>query len=314
MDVPLARTRITRLEDLSDAVNDAGLSAFQMSREPPSGSLVHAAHDGVALSSGRFDSRVQIRGPLSDDALSIAVGLRIPPRNRLLLREIDSGVVTIFRPGDEQEAFHDVNSLYAVLTLSPEILEREAQRYGFILSPKAFRRTGIHPRPLGPTHLATISTFLAHLHRNHHQMRLGSATLADIASAFVGHFAQDPAPLPILTLRRRQRVVESARAHIHQHLDQHLDIEAVARHTNVSRRTLARAFEETLGESPQCYITRMRLHHIRSDLLTPTRSPATIAEVSNRWGVGELGRMAARYRALFGELPSQTRARNNGAC
>ncbi len=307
MDVPLVRTRITQLEDLRNAVNDAGLSAFQMSREPPRGSLIHAADGGVAFSSGRFDSRVQIRGPLSADGVSIAVGLRIPPRNRLLLREIDSGVVTMFRPGDEHEAFHDVNALYAVVTLSEEVLEREAVRHGLSLSPNAFRRTGIHPQLLAPTHLASISACLARVHGDD-PADLDSATLADIVAAFIGHFAQQPAPLPALTLRQRQKIVELTRTHIDQNLDGRLDIENLARLARVSRRTLARAFEETLGEPPQSYIARMRLHRIRSDLLACGQR-ATVAEVSNRWGISELGRMAARYRDLFGELPSQTLSR-----
>ena len=309
MDVPLVRTRITQLEDLRNAVNDAGLSAFQMSREPPRGSLIHAADGGIAFSSGRFDSRVQIRGPLSADGVSIAVGLRIPPRNRLLLREIDSGIVTMFRPGDEHEAFHDVDSLYAVVTLREETLESEAERHGLSLSPNAFRRTGIHPQPLARTHLAAISAHLARVHRDGDHAQLSSAALADIVAAFIGHFARQPAPLPTFSLRQRQRTVEVTRAHIDRNLDKRLDIEGLARLAGISRRTLARSFHETLGESPQSYIARMRLHRIRSDLLAGSDPGATIADVSNRWGISELGRMSARYRSLFGELPSQTRMR-----
>lgn len=308
MDVPLVRTRITQLEDLRNAVKDAGLSAFQMSREAPRGSLIHAADEGISFSSGRFDSRVQIRGPLSADAVSIAVGLRIPPRNRLLLREIDSGVVTIFRPGDVQEAFHDVNSLYAVVTLREESLEREAERHGLNLSSNVFRSTGIHPRPLAHPNLTAISARLAHVHQDR-QADLGSAALADIVAAFIGHFARQPAPLPALTLRQRQKIVELTRTHIDQNLDKRLDVEGLARLAGVSRRTLARSFQETLGEPPQSYIARMRLHRIRADLLACGQQ-STIAEVSNRWGISELGRMAARYRSLFGESPSQTRMRS----
>ncbi|MFV8053489.1 helix-turn-helix domain-containing protein [Mycobacterium sp. 48b] len=312
MDVPLVRTRITQLEDLSDAVADAGLSAFQMSREAPSGSLVHAAHDGVAFSSGRFDSRVQIRGPLSQDALSIAVGLQIPPRNRLLLREIDSGVVTVFRPGDEQEAFHDVNSLYAVVSLSEETLEREAHRHGMRLSLNTFRRTAIHPEPMARAHLTTISSFLTRLHQDGSQAHLPSGAFADISTAFIGHFAQEPATLPVPQLRQRQRIVELTRIHIDQNLGHRLDIEGLARMAGVSRRTLARSFDETIGESPQSYIARMRLHRIRTELLAGSCPGSTIADVSNRWGISELGRMSARYRSMFGELPSQTRLRASG--
>lgn len=309
MDVPLVRTRITQLEDLRNAVKDAGLSAFQMSREPPRGSLIHASDGGVAFSSGRFDSRVQIRGPLSADAVSIAVGLRIPPRNRLLLKEIDSGVVTVFRPGDVQEAFHDVNSLYAVVTMREETLGHEAERHGINLSPNSFRHTGIHPHPLAQAHLSAVSAHLAQAHRDS-RTELGSAALADIVATFIGHFARQPAPLPAVTLRQRQRIVESTRAHIDHSLDRRLDIENLARLAGVSRRTLARSFHETLGESPQSYIARMRLHRIRADLLTCDGAKPTIAEVSNRWGISELGRMAARYRDLFGESPSQTRTRS----
>lgn len=311
MYVPVVRTRITQLEDLSDAVADAGLSAFQMSREAPSGSLVHAARDGVAFSSGRFDSRVQIRGPLSEDALSIAVGLQIPPRNRLLLREIDSGVVTVFRPGDEQEAFHDVNSLYAVVSLSAETLEREAQRYGMRLSPSTFRHTGIHPQPMARAHLTTITSFLTRLHQDGSQTHLHPSGFADIVGAFIGHFTRAPTTMPVRQLRQRQRIVELTRMHIDQNLDQPLDIEGLARLAGVSRRTLARSFDETIGESPQSYITRMRLHRIRSDLLAGGQPGSTIADVSNRWGMSELGRMSGRYRSLFGELPSQTRLRRS---
>jgi AraC-like DNA-binding protein len=307
MDVPLVRTRITQLEDLSNAVNAAGLSAFQISREPPSGNLIHADHGGVAFTSGRFDSRVQIRGPLSADALSIAVGLRIPPRNRLLLREIDSGVITMFRPGDEHEAFHDVNSLYAVVTLHEETLELQAERHGVRLSPNAYRRTSIHPQPLAHKHLEAISAYLTRVHGDS-RAQLDSAAFADIVEAFIGHFARQPAKLPVVTLRQRQRVVELTRAHIDQNLDRRLDVEGLARLAGVSRRTLARAFEETLAESPQSYIARMRLHRIRADLLAGGQQ-VTVAAVSNRWGISELGRMAARYRSFFGEPPSQTRLR-----
>ncbi|WKG05062.1 helix-turn-helix domain-containing protein [Mycolicibacterium sp. HK-90] len=307
MDVPMVRTRITQLEDLSDAVNQAGLTAFQLSHDPPSGTLVHAAHQGVTLSSGRFESRVQIRGALSEEHLSIAVGLRIPPRNRLLLRDIDSGIVTVFRPGDEHEAFHDVNSLYAVITLSEETLQREVERFGMRLCPNAFRRTGIHSQPLASGHLTKISALLARVHQG--DARLDPGRLANIAAAFIGHFAQLPAPVTLQPLRKRERIVELTRSHIDQNLDQRLDMEDLACRAGVSRRTLTRSFEEALGESPRRYIARMRLHRIRSDLLTLESQEATIADVSNQWGIGELGRMSARYRSLFGELPSQTRQR-----
>ena len=34
--------------------------------------------------------------------------------------------------------------------------------------------------------------------------------------------------------------------------------------------------------------------------------PVTVAEVAGRWGFWHMGQMAADYRKLFDELPSQT--------
>jgi AraC-like DNA-binding protein len=308
MQVPFARTQIDRLEDLCDAVDNAGLSAFQLSRQPPIGSLVHAAHDGITLSSGQHEGRIQLRGPLSDEEISVCVGLRMP-RSRLLLRDIDSGIVCMLRPGEEQEAFHDLDTRYAVITLSEETLEREAERLGLPFSRNAFRRTRVHPEPMAPAPLTMISDVLARLHQADGQSRLSSAVFADIVAALIGHFAQRPESLILRPLRQRERIVESTRAHIDQNLGQRLDIEDLARRAGVSRRTLTRSFEETLGESPSSYIARMRLHRIRADLLAIDPRTSTIADVANQWGISELGRMSARYRILFGELPSQTRAR-----
>jgi len=60
-----------------------------------------------------------------------------------------------------------------------------------------------------------------------------------------------------------------------------------------------------LRNRPQAYVTRLRLHQIRSELVRATVAPR-IAEASNRWAVSELGRMSGRYKAMFGELPSET--------
>jgi hypothetical protein len=53
----------------------------------------------------------------------------------------------------------------------------------------------------------------------------------------------------------------------------------------------------------------MRLNRIRRDLASEEEARCSITLLANKWGVSELGRFAARYRELFGELPSETRLR-----
>ena len=64
-----------------------------------------------------------------------------------------------------------------------------------------------------------------------------------------------------------------------------------------------------LDETPYSYVQKLRLHRIRHELVTEAEAVCTIANVAHRWHLQELGRFAAWYRDLFGELPSQTLAR-----
>jgi AraC-like DNA-binding protein len=54
---------------------------------------------------------------------------------------------------------------------------------------------------------------------------------------------------------------------------------------------------------------RQRLHRSRYDLASDEERACTVALIANQWGISELGRMARRYRDLFGEFPSDTLAK-----
>ena len=78
----------------------------------------------------------------------------------------------------------------------------------------------------------------------------------------------------------------------------------------VSQRTLEYAFQERLGTSPVAFIRRLRLHAVRRALLAAERGGATVTEIAMTFGFYQLGRFAAEYRAIFGELPSATLTRH----
>jgi len=77
----------------------------------------------------------------------------------------------------------------------------------------------------------------------------------------------------------------------------------------VSQRTLEYAFRERLGVSPMEFVRRLRLHGVRRALLAASRGDETVASIAMTFGFYQLGRFAAQYRALFGELPSATLTR-----
>lgn len=88
--------------------------------------------------------------------------------------------------------------------------------------------------------------------------------------------------------------------------DVHRSLGDYAAAAGVSARALQDGFRRHLGTTPTAYLRDVRLQRVRADLLAANAATATVAEVMGRWGLLQLGRAAAAYRARFGELPSET--------
>ena len=74
----------------------------------------------------------------------------------------------------------------------------------------------------------------------------------------------------------------------------------------VSRRSLHRAFADTLGTGPTTYLRRRRLSAIHSALRRSDPATISIGDLAFDHGFPEAGRFAAYYRDQFGETPSET--------
>jgi AraC-like DNA-binding protein len=308
------RIPIASVEDLSDAILGAGLEVTQMSRAPVTASLVFAAFDdGLTCTSGYIGGRVALTGPLSASMVTIGVGLVFAPGTRHWLNEVTTGVVGVFLPGDEHDALYPPGSMYAGVTLAAERLEQMAAHHDLVLDAKTLGGTRIDAnRKLPVPDLSRLQMRFERIH---------AGQLADAANArmdgmqfldsMILHLARSPRFLvgghdP----RGLARIVARARAFIHANLDQPLSIEKIADAAATSHRTLNRAFHVVLDETPYSYVQKLRLHRIRHELVTDAEAACTITMVAHRWNIAEMGRFAASYRDLFGELPSQTLMRH----
>lgn len=303
---------IARIEDLEDAVLGAGLDAVQMSRAPIAGSLAFASHEGVTYSSGSLDGHVMLTGPLSESLVTIGVGLRMSPGTRHWFNEVPSGAMGVFLAGDVHEALYTPGSLYATATLTLDRLEQIAAEDDLVLDARQLGGTGLSDRPMQPYCVTPLLEAFTQVHE-------GSGVAAPVLcrrllDSLIQHFAREPQrSVGAWAARQHGRVVERAKRHIMDHLEAPLSIEALAQAAFTSRRTLHRAFVEVLGETPQSYVRKLRLNRIRHDLATVPEALCTISLVANRWGISELGRLSGWYNELFGELPSQTRAKHHPA-
>lgn len=77
----------------------------------------------------------------------------------------------------------------------------------------------------------------------------------------------------------------------------------------VPERTLRMCCQEYLGMSPKHYLLLRRMHLARRalrDRASSVTRVTRVTEVATQDGFWQLGRFAAEYRALFGELPATT--------
>ena len=74
----------------------------------------------------------------------------------------------------------------------------------------------------------------------------------------------------------------------------------------IAERTLQRAFNRIFRMSPRRYLKLLQLNQVHAAFCAAESRGQLVTDILTRHGVTELGRFASEYRALFGELPSQT--------
>lgn len=115
------------------------------------------------------------------------------------------------------------------------------------------------------------------------------------------------APLSNDTQTVRPRHVRLAMDYIHDHFSENLSMDTLVEVTGVSERRLYEGFRRFQNISPMRYVQQTRLQAVRTAL--QTCGDSSITQIATEHGFTQLGRFAALYRQVYGELPSETGAR-----
>jgi AraC-like DNA-binding protein len=105
----------------------------------------------------------------------------------------------------------------------------------------------------------------------------------------------------------RSTLGDRIRAYVADHLrDPHLSLDSIARHLNSSKRSLHRAVS-TSSSSIHDLIWHQRLDRCRRDLLDPSQSRQTIAEIAHSWGFKNFTHFSQAFRERFGVSAREAR-------
>ncbi len=303
-DSTYGKLAVSRIEDLGQAVLGSGLKAQQMDAGQLNACLAFVATQRMVCTTGLLKSKISLSGTLSETDITLGVGLQIAEGSRQWLHGIESGTVGVFLPGEEHEALYMPGSLYLGLTLSRDSLAWEAEQLEVDIDPECLA-TGHHPQLLQKSLLKLLRVQTAGLHRDG-QESLHPAETANLAlETLISHLGRDPRQIcGVPSMRGLEHVVRRAIDYIDAHANEKISIEELALASGASRRTLHRAFEVILNDTPIKFINRHKLYLIR-DLLMAGES-ATISKSVASVGVTEFGRFSSNYRSMFGETPSET--------
>ncbi len=83
-------------------------------------------------------------------------------------------------------------------------------------------------------------------------------------------------------------------------------VEELCRRLRTSRRSLQNSFRQVADATPVHYLRCVRLNAVRRQLKSTRAADLSIAQAAADRGFDHLSHFAQRYKALFGELPSQT--------
>jgi AraC family ethanolamine operon transcriptional activator len=102
------------------------------------------------------------------------------------------------------------------------------------------------------------------------------------------------------------RIIQAAEKYTLSHIEDRILVSDLCRATDVSERTLQLAFQDIMRITPVAYLSRVRLHRARVDLLAATPATSTVSAVAMDWGFWHFGEFSKAYKSCFHEMPSQT--------
>jgi AraC-like DNA-binding protein len=135
-------------------------------------------------------------------------------------------------------------------------------------------------------------------------MRL-EADLA-LARATLRLFPWDDVELPAELRAPRMAHIRVAVEYLHHNAHLPITPAEAAAAAGISTRVLQLALRRHHGQTPTEYLRGIRLRRVRAQLLDGTPTTTTVRSVAEQWGFAHLGRFAASYASVFGELPSET--------
>src|SRR5262245_10159512 len=303
-----AYTRVIEDVDGMAAVMADGLEAdcVQLEARPFTARWTVVFEKEMVLQFGCTDVAVMRRLRISADRWAVLVPLAVPGSARWNARAIGEHKVMVCAPRSDFFAFDPGGSDFATITV-PARSRAVALARRFLTTDRGDCTVQLRPRDANALRRALRAIRASVLSGAVEEQRREKSVAQELVACLM-HASNSMEKYERLS-GRRKRIVRHAEEFFRRHLSEAVSIAQLSSTASVSERCLRDAFYEMYAMSPKRYLRLWQLHQVRRALRSPDRFDATVTDVATLHGFYELGRFASEYKALFGEVPSQTRRR-----
>ena len=301
-------------EDLREITRGSDVVVTQLKPGKLQGRIRHIGLGSLGISVGQFSSEIRSTGPLHRERVVLGTLLSRVGRASMWWEETRPGDVGIFPPGVAADAIYGGGASYAVVSVDPPELSSMLGTEGRVADPALWntrRLCQTDPR-IGEEVARRLTGIMSNV--------VERKATASLSGDFLRRTIVEAFVMSVLSALPKDRRQPSTGARLVSETDNYVDaagerpvhISELCSALKVSRRTLHRAFDDTLGIGPVTYLRRRRLSAIRSILKQSDPATISIGDLAFEYGFPEPGRFAAYYRDHFGETPSETLRSRSG--
>ena len=296
-------------DDLRETTRGSDVEIVQLKPGRLRGTINHFGIGNLGISVGRFSSEIRMRGALHQERLVLGTILHSAGRVTQWWKDVQPGDIGIFPPLVEFDAIHRGGAAYLVVSVPLADLSSMLSGEELLADPAFWNTKRVcrtNPR-IGGEMLERLTGIMSDVERKliSPSVRAADFLQRSIIESFVLSLTS---ALPPSTGRSYTgaRLVSETEDYLDAAGGRPVHISELCSALNVSRRSLYRAFVNTLGMGPAAYLRRRRLSAIHSVLRRCDPAAISIGDLAFEYGFPETGRFAAYYRAHFGETPSET--------
>ena len=308
------RRLITSIDDFDDPVITAQMRPMVLPTDTVRAELISAQLPRVFLTMGDVSFAVVTRGTSLADRIAVALLRTDMPSATMNGERISRGVAHVFGSSTEVVATAGPGQ-FATISFDPAELERTASEFGLQIElPRPGESSTVH---IDEPRLVKLLSIVAESVRTTGRPAANDADASCISRSLVEmavrSLAGDARPASVTARAHNNsvRIVRACERYAAEMSYQSVTLADLCRVADASERRVRRAFYECYNMSPTAFLRIAALNEVRHALLEGHPARDAVSRSASEFGFWHLSRFAGQYRALFGETPSTTVARES---